>query len=232
MKNILSIFFLMIILATTACIPQSVSTPSPLPATESATVFVPPTEIVQLPEDLKLYRNDVFGMAFQYPSSWLGPEEYISEQTLRVEVGSDVVYPYGTGPDERTYTLTNSYYVVIQYSKNDQNTYWRETYQSLLNLADGESLSDGRGLTIRVRQFTVGRFSGIEYISTLSEAAQTSPAYSRSVILFDEQSNVLTMMGQPNNVEVVGGNWREAYRMVDEANLSIFHEILGSISIQ
>ncbi len=233
MKNTFSIFFLTITLTISACTPQSVSTPPPLPATEPAVVSVPPTEAVgQLPVNAKLYQNDAFGVGFQYPSSWLGPEEYVSEQTLRVEVGSDVVYPYGTGPEERTYTLKNSYYIVIQYSKNDQNTYWRETYQSLLNLADGESLSDGRGLTIRVGQFTIGRFSGVEYISTLSETAQTSPAYSRSVILFDEQSNVLTMTGQPNNVEVVDGNWRDAYQMIDEANSFIFHEILTSISIQ
>ncbi|MBK7455848.1 MAG: hypothetical protein IPJ46_19660 [Anaerolineales bacterium] len=57
------------------------------------------------------------------------PREYISDQTLRIEVGTDKVYPYGTDLAERkSYDLKNSYNVVIQYSKNDQNQVWKDTY--------------------------------------------------------------------------------------------------------
>jgi hypothetical protein len=121
--------------------------------------------------------------------------------------------------------VKNSYNVVIQYTKNNQNSYWKDTYQSLQNLKDGESLSDARSLVIRVRQLDIGRFKGFEYISTLSETAQTDHVYAREVMLFDEQTNdLLTIMGQPNNVEVShGANWRDAYQMIDEANLSSFH---------
>jgi len=183
--------------------------------------------------DLKSYTNSAFGLGFEYPSSWFGPEEYISDQSLRVEVGSDKVYPYGTDRMEQVYETKNSYYVLIQYSQNDQNQYWKDIHQSLLNLQDGESLADARSLIIRVRQLKVGRFEGIEYISTLSETAQTEPVYGRQVILFDGLSNVLTIMVTPNNVEIGNGvAWRDAYQMIDEANLALFRQIVESITVE
>jgi hypothetical protein len=57
--------------------------------------------------------------------------------------------------------------------------------------------------------------------------------YSREVILVDEQSNLLTILGNPDNVAVgQAADWREAYRLVDEANLAAFHEILATIEIE
>jgi hypothetical protein len=39
-------------------------------------------------------------------------------------------------------------------------------------------------------------------------------------------------MGQPINVEISDGtNWRDVYRMIDEENLTVFHEIVESITI-
>jgi hypothetical protein len=223
MKNTLSLFLVMFIFAISACAPQLTATPLPV-ATEA-----PQTPVTEMPAG-KSYANSGFGFGFQFPSSWFGPEEYISEQTLRVEVGSDKVYPYGTDPMERVYDLKNSYNVVIQVSKNDQNQIWKDTYQMLVNLKDGESVSDARSLTIRVRQFSLGGFEGIEYISTLSETAQTEPVYARQVILINAQSNdVITVMGQPINVE--GANWREVYKAIDEANLTIFREMVESITV-
>ena len=176
--------------------------------------------------------NSAFGFGFQYPSSWFGPEEYVSDDTLRVEVGSDKVYPYGEPPEQPS-EVKNSYNVVIQYTKNNQNQYWTDTYQSLVNLKDGEFFSDGRSLVIRVGPLQLGRFEGIEYISTLSDTAQTEPVYTRNVILMDDQSNLLTVMGQPINVEVSdGAKWRDVYRMIDEANLVIFHDIVESITVE
>jgi hypothetical protein len=183
---------------------------------------------------MKSYSNSEFGLSFQFPAIWFGPEEYISEQTLRVEVGSDHVYPYGTDPSLRVYELKNSYSVLLQYSKDNQDQYWRDLYQSMLELQDGESISDARGMLIRVRQFNLGRFEGIEYISTLSETAQTDPAYTRSVILLDPQSSELvTILGQPINVEVnADENWRDVYLSIDQANQEAFHWIVDSITIQ
>jgi hypothetical protein len=196
-------------------------------ATASAATAAPST-------DLKSYFNSATGIRFQYPSNWFGPDEYISDQTLRVEVGSDKVYPYGTGLEERIYEQRNSYYVVIQFSRNDQTQYWKDIYQSLLTLKEGEELStDGHGLMIRVGELRIGEFSGIEYISTLPISAQTEPVYSRHILLFDGQSNLLSIMGTPNNVDFrIGENWRDAYRMVDEANIEVFHQIARSVSIK
>ncbi len=53
-------------------------------------------------------------------------------------------------------------------------------------------------------------------------------------MLFDKQTDdLLTIMGQPNNVEVSNGaNWRDVYRSIDEANLTIFHEIVDSMTMK
>ena len=226
MKNTLSLSLVVFIFAVSACAPQLTATPLPV-ATEA-----PQIPMTEVPAE-KSYTNSAFGFGFQFPSSWFGAEEYISDQTLRVEVGSDKVYPYGTDPAERTYDLKNSYNVVIQYSKNDQNQVWKDTYQTLVNLKDGESVSDARSLTIRVRQFSLGGFEGIEYISTLSETAQTEAVYGRQVILINPQTNdLITVTGHPINIEVSdGANWREIYKAIDEANLSIFHEMVESIKV-
>jgi hypothetical protein len=234
MKKTLTLFLVMTLFTVSACAPQVTAASTLLPAAFMETQVpsaVSPTEMDQF-ANLKLYTNSVFGLGFKYPSNWFGPDEYVSGQDLRVAVGSDIVYPYGTVPEQPS-EVRNSYYVVIQYSRNNQNQYWKDTYQSLLKLKDGESSSDARSLIIRVGQFKVGRFEGIEYITTLSETAQTEPVYIRQTILFDNQSNLLTIMGQPNNVEISNGTgWRDAYRMVDEANLAIFHEIVESITIE
>ncbi|KAF0110854.1 MAG: hypothetical protein FD147_1318 [Chloroflexi bacterium] len=210
MQKTLLLFLLMFIFVVTACTPILIDNPTTLPITETATDIVVPADVEAF-EDWKPYQNSLFGLGFQYPSGWLGPDEYISDQDLRVEVGSDVVYPYGTGLESRVYELKNSYYVTIQYSKNSQNDYWKDTYQSLLKLKDGESLSGARSLVIKIRQLNRGSFEGIEYISTLSETAQTEHVYSRQVILFDSQSNIVTIMGTPNNVDLNNAtDWRAA----------------------
>lgn len=190
----------------------------------------------------KTYANDAFGLSFQFPPAWFGPDEYASDQALRVEVGSDTVYPYGTGRTEQIYTLKDSYYVIIQYTRNSRygtleeyraDQPWTDTYFALLNLQDGQSLADARSLVIRVRKLKLGRFEGLEYISTLSETAQTEPVYGRQVILFDDHFNALNIMGTPNNVDLAGAEtWRDAYKRVDEANREAFYQLLDSLSVK
>jgi hypothetical protein len=239
MKITITLFLLMMMLALNACAPLATATPVTLPTTETTVSVETQIPTVVLPTEAdqsatwKQYTNNTFGFGFQYASNWFGPSEYISDGTLRIEVGSDKVYPYGEAPEQPS-DVKNSYNVVIQYTKNNQNSYWKDTYQSLQNLKDGESLSDARSLVIRVRQLDIGRFKGFEYISTLSETAQADHVYAREVMLFDEQTNdLLTIMGQPNNVEVSNGaNWRDAYQMIDEANLSSFHTIVESLTIK
>jgi hypothetical protein len=241
MKKTLTLFLLIIILTLNACAPRVTTTSAPLLTTEPAAFVETQIPIAVSPTEMnpsairKLYANNAFGLSFQYPSNWF-VLDYVSDDTIRIEIGSDKVYPYGTDPLERINELTNSYNIVIQYTMNAQKPYWKEdtTYQSLLNLKDGESLSDARSLLIRVSQLDIGRFKGYEYISTLSETAQTSHVYIRAVMLFDEQTNdLVTIMGQPYNVEVSSGmEWRDIYRTIDEANLTFFHEIVESITLE
>jgi hypothetical protein len=182
MKKSLMVCLLMIILTLNACTPAVTITPGPLPTTLPGVVSA--TQASQT-ADWKTYANDTFGFGFRYPSDWFGPGEYVSDGTLRVEVGSDVVYPYGERL-EGVSGVANSYNVVILFTKNNQNPFWKGTYQSLQKMKDGESLAGARNLLIRVRQLDIGRFNGFEYISTLSETAQTDHFYGREVMLFDE----------------------------------------------
>ncbi len=231
MKKILALFLLISILPA-ACVPQPAVLVETVIPMQTQPVIVVPATAAEESAVHKTYTNEQFGLSFQYPANWFGPDEYFSDPILRVAVGSDVVQPYGGLPTEPS-TVVNSYLVVLQYSQNDQNQYWKDTYQSVLNMQDGESLSDGRGLIIRVRQIDLGRFNGVEYIATLSESAQTEPSYSREVILVDEESNLITISGRPNNVEVPSGAaWRDIYKMIDEQNLAFFHAIVDSITLQ
>ncbi len=230
MKKTLLMFLLIMMFLIIACAPKAAITPEPLPATDPALMIVLPS---QESGDLKSYQNDSFGIEFQYPSTWLGPEEYISEQNLRIEIGSDKVYPYGTGIEEQIYELKNSYYVRLEYFKNYQDQYWRDAFQSIVNMQDGESLSAGRSVTIKVKQLNIGKFQGVEYISASSETAQMGHFYSRIMILFDEQSNFLIITAAPNNVEVSSGtDWRVAFQQVEQANILNLYNIVDSLKFK
>ena len=223
MKKIIPFILLIVIFVLAACIPAATTVPQPLISTPNA----------DQPAATKQYANSAFGLAFQYPADWFGPDEYISGDTLRVAVGSDVVYPYGTDGTDRVSEGKNSYNIVIQLTKNNQNQTWQGTTQLLASLKDGEAHSTARSKIIRVQSLNLGKFSGYEYISTLSETAQTEPVYMREILLTDGESSLLTLSGSPNNVEISGGtNWRETYQKIDEANQAIFEKILESITIE
>jgi hypothetical protein len=216
-------------LISTGIMPTSTSI-----VTTEVTPSITPTKIDSPTEspEVNYYKNDQFGLSFSFPPGWFGPEEYITGQELRVEIGSDVVYPYGTDLTERNYTLQDSYYIVLQFSRDSEIPYWRELYDLLASLDNGETRSDMRSLLIRVGEVRVGQFKGYEYISTLSDTAQTEQVYSRQAILFDDQSNLLVLTGSPNNVWVEDvPNWREAYQKVDDANLPYFSQVLNAILI-
>jgi hypothetical protein len=235
------------ILLVTACAPETTAVPQTVaPEVAAASATTPPTSIADssgnpLP-DWQTYTNRPFGISFQFPSIWYGPEVYEVDNEIRFAVGSDVVYPYGTSPDTDQASAENSYLVVIQYKQNrsnwthDQyreNQPWFDDYLSLLDLKDGESTSTARSLTIRVREIQLGRFAGAEFISTLSQSAQTEPFYSRSAFLIDEHLNVLLILGSPNNVVVSDPTkWRETFQAIDEANLDVLHHILDSIQVE
>jgi hypothetical protein len=221
-------------LVLAACSPQATAAPTSVPATQPPTALatqIPtaaPTEAVASP---KSYSNSAFGLGFQFPAAWYGPEEYVSGQTLRVEVGSDKVYPYGEVPDQPS-SVTDSYDVVVQYSKGTQAP--PDNYATLESLQDGQSSSGPRSLITRVKALDSGRFKGFEYIFTLPEGAATEHVYGREVVLYDSQTGDLaTVLGQPINVLVdSGADWREVYKGLDQANQLAFEDIVASLTVQ
>ena len=184
-----------------------------------------------VPDNHQVYSNGFFGFQMQFPVGWYGPDEYVVDNIMRLAIGSDVVYPYGTDRLDQVYTVKNAYYITIQYTLNNQNQYFIDQLNLLRSMQDGESVSTARSELIRVREVKIGNFEGLEYISTLSSTAQTEPVYTREILLVDPQSNMLTISGSPNNVEIAAGSdWRTAYKAVDEANQDVFHEIADSIA--
>ena len=180
----------------------------------------------------KNYSNSDFGLTFHYPADWYGPDVYTVDQDLRIQIGSDVVYPYGTDRTGQIYTLKDSYYILVDYDKSEHDLASDDLYQLMVGLQNGESYSDARSKITRVRWVSLGNFDGFEFISTLSETAQTEIFYVRQVILYGPNGSVLRVTGQPNNVEMSDkSQWRSAYKAVDEANRDLFQQVLDSIEI-
>lgn len=252
LKEILSLTLFLIVL-TPGCFSQSQEatniSPEASPA-PSATPQIEPTETISLttqenreisPGEWTDYYNETLKFSFSYPTAWYGPNAYETEGSLRLEVGSDVVYPYGTDRTDQVTSTPDSYYITIQYFENTQGRTWDDfiasgwitTYLELLDLTDGESVTTPRSLTIRVREVIFGDFNGLEYIATLSDTAQTERVYIREIMAFDEELNWLRVTGSPNLVEITDPeNWKDDFRRVDQANLEIFTSLAESIIIE
>ena len=213
--------------------------PLPQPAVTKETM--PPPEPTENPfGDWMEYTNESIQFRFLYPSDWYGPEVDQQEGSLRVEVGSDVVYPYGTDRTEQITTIPDSYSITIIYFENTTgrtwddfvNNGWIDIYLGLLDLQDGESITTLRSLSIREREVSLGNFTGLEYIVTLSDTAQTEIGYIREVMAFDEELNWLRVIGSPQMVEIADeSKWKDDYIRVDQAYLDIFRTLVESIII-
>jgi hypothetical protein len=232
-------FLIIAVLTLSACAPVPAAPPAASPPVSTPAPPVSPTDSLSRPTPTELlstdknYLNETFGLGFRFPLDWFGPEEYVSGQTLRVEIGSDRVYPYGTDPAERTYEMINSYSIVIQLTRGGASSNSNETYQVLAGMQEGGEVSNARSTTKKIRDIELGRFKGFEFITTLSMTASTQPFYSREVILIDDQSNLLTIFGSPNNVVIPPGEgWREIFESIDKENRAAFDEILETISVE
>jgi hypothetical protein len=231
MKKLIFPFLLIVSLSLAACSPQTVTptatTEIPLPAL--TTVAVTP-EVTSTTE--QTYTSTDFGLSFTFPRDWYGPDEYVSGDSLRVAVGSDVVYPYGTDRTEQKPTRSNSYQIVLQFNRNDTGTTWQTTIDTLAGLQDGQSSSDMRSKLIRVSAVDLDGYHGYEYIVTLADTASTEPVYSRVILLRDDQGHLLNLMGSPNNVEIpLGQGWSELYQQIDTENQPIFTALFDSLSL-
>ncbi len=247
-KKILIKFFILICLiaglALSACsgaAPESTEEPIPTSTVQEMPDPTPSPGATENPHgDWMEYINDTVGFRYLYPAAWYGPEVYESEGSIRLEVSSDVVYPYGTDRTEQITTVPDSYSITIQYFENIEgktwddflNSGWIDAYLGLLELENGGSITTIRSLTIRVKKITLGEFQGLEYIGTLSETAQTERVYLREIMAFDEDLNWLRITGSPNMVVITDPeNWKDDYSRVDLANLDIFTTLAESIEI-
>jgi len=232
----------LVLSACSAAAPESTEEHIPTSTVQEIPDPTPSLEVTENPfGEWTEYINEPVSFRYLYPSAWFGPEVYESEGSLRLEVGSDVVYPYSTSREDQITTVPDSYYITIQYFENIQgrtwddfiSSGWIDSYLELLRMEDGEFITTARSLVIRVREFSLGDFQGLEYIATLSDTAQTERGYLREIMAFDENFNWLRITGSPNLVEITDPeNWKDDFSRVDLANLDIFTTLAESIEIR
>lgn len=192
--------------------------------------------------DWKVYTNKTFNISFKYPNDWKGPEIYEFKNGFYFEIGTDTVYPYGTDRLDRKYTKENSYYIGLQYNERPdnisieqwkENQIWIKELLPLFSMKDGEIKSGIRDEIIRVRALGIKGYKGVEYITSLSDTAQTERTYTRQVFLINDNYDTLTLFGIPNNVSITAEdtkNWKSYYKQVDNNYLSVFRNFANSIS--
>lgn len=244
--KMISILAVVLILALTAgCGTSSVSetaSPSPTTAVIPTETTEPTPEPTENPlGDWMEYRNVDYGFSFLYPADWFGPEISDSDGFLRIEVGSDQVYPYGTSREDQITTIPDSYYVLIQYVENREDrsrddftaSGWIDTYLALQEKTDGQFILTPRVVATRIGEVNLGDFSGLMYLSTIPDNAQTERAYAREVVLFDSELNWLRISATPNLVQVSDPEeWKNDYARVDTSYLETFLTLLNSIEIE
>lgn len=180
------------------------------------------------------YNNEDFGLSFNYPSSWFGPEEYENAETLRVEVGSDTVYPYGTSPEDRVRTIPASYFVILQLDDNNHpNEFAMQQLEDLKKMKVEEESSDQRNKLIKIRDINENGLTGVEYISTVSESAQSEFYYTRSAVLQNSEGKILIINANVENVTIPENatrkDWMEIFSEADKNNIQYFRMILDTV---
>lgn len=237
---------LMLITVSSAC-------NAPAPADGEVQISAPPEDIVvdepaPTPEatenpfgDWMEYKNEDVGFRFLYPADWFGPEVSASEGSLRIEIGSDIVYPYGTSREEQITSIPDSYYILIQYIENTTERSWEDytssgwidTYLALQEMEDGQFTLTPRSVATRIGEVTLGDFSGLMYLATIPDSAQTERVYLREAMLFDSELNWLRISATPNMVQIADPEkWKNDYARVDTAHLETFLTLLNSIEIE
>jgi hypothetical protein len=179
------------------------------------------------------YHDDMFNVTYSYPKDWFGPEIYNYENGFRFEIGTAKVYPYGTDRAERQYTTGNNYFIVAQFDKKpiDGDGYALTQYNTLKDLKEGESIETMRNLTTKVRNININGLVGVEYISTLSDTAQTEMFYIREAILVNSNQDTINIRGSADGVIIKDvNNWKSYYEDIDKNNLKVFTDFVNSVS--
>ncbi len=234
-KNLAPFTGVLMLLMSAACALPSQSDTSTSAGTTGATGATIPT-----PAKWESHKNKTFAICLKYPSGWFGPEVYEYKDGFLFEVGNDRVYRYGTSPENRAYTRADDYYIAVTFTRkpsdvsidqHKQNQPWLEQYLPLLTMKDGESRTDQETRLVRIRTVNLGDYSGVEYISTLSETARTDFYYRREVFLINSRYNTFRITGSPANVKVANeANRRDDYKRVEGGYLSTFRKLVDSIS--
>lgn len=181
------------------------------------------------------YKDDKFNVTYNYPKDWFGPDIYNYENGFRFEIGNAKVYPYGTDRSERQYPTGNNYFIVAQFDKRptENEGYALTQYNTLKDLKEGDSIKNMRNLTTKVRNININinGLTGVEYISTLSETAQTEMFYIREAILVNSNQDTITIRGSADGVIIEDvANWKSYYEDIDEDNLKVFTDFVNSVS--
>ena len=240
----ISCFILALLISGCSSTPQTSPTDAPAAATQVEPAPEDPTSTPEAAAEPVSpwtdFEYEALQFSFSYPTDWYGPDVYEVDGTLRIAIGSDVVYPYGTSREDQISTIPDAYYITIQYNQNQTNMTWDDlvnsgwitTYLELQDLEPGATSSTIRSLAIKVRDVNLGDFKGVEYIFTLPDTAQTERVYGRQIVAFDENLNMLQIMGSPNLVTISDQeNWKADYQSVDESYQEIFRFIADSIIV-
>lgn len=193
-------------------------------------------------KELQTYRNEKYGISFDFPSDWDGPAVYEYENWLIAEIGNDNVYEYGTSFDDRNYTVENAYYINLKLTKRptniskseyiENNASWQNIFLENVKLEDGESTSDVRTKTTKIRDVTKEDFKGAEFITSLNSTAQAEMLYMREIFLINDNYDIIVITGQPNNVTSIDkGNWQQRYADVDREYKKYFDTLYESLEI-
>jgi hypothetical protein len=244
MKKLNYAILISILILASACSPAPEISDSPVIESTAVITEEPPPS----PEptanpfgDWLEYRNDDYGFRFLYPADWFGPEINDSGGFLRIEVGSDQVYPYGTSREDQVTSVPDSYYILIQYVENREdrtwddfiNSGWIDTYLALQEVGDGQFTLTPRSVSTRIGEVQLGDFSGLMYLATIPDNAGTERVYLREAMLFDSNLNWLRISAYPNQVQIADlDNWKNDYARVDQDNLETYLTLLESIEIE
>lgn len=121
------------------------------------------------------------------------------------QVISDGVGSNGTTTDQQT--RRNQYELSFQFTKRPeeitvqelkQQQPWIDAYLPLFFMSDGAKMEGGKADLIKIREYRIGNYKGVEFITQTPKNGGTEPVFARSVLLIDDQYNTIRVDGSPD----------------------------------